>query len=254
MFFSLEAGVIDIYISFVSDIDSSLLAKMLRTLSEGELETFGRYRHQPSRLEFIGGRYLCRNLLAYHLGSLPELIRFQKNGYGKLYLSGENPIHALGTVQFNLSHSGGIVACAVTPNYELGVDVEKVERPIFDIVERFFTPDEQRYVAQFPEAERNRAAYKLWTLKEAYIKAKGQGLAMPLDGVDVFGVKTEMFFVTLEPRSGYFLSIAAERRDPPFRKRFRDINLQRLDDTVIDTNPVRKMTEFSLSDLSAPVL
>jgi 4'-phosphopantetheinyl transferase len=253
MFFSLESGIIDIYISTISDIDSSLLTKMLRTLSEDELETFHRYRHQQSRLEFVGGRYLCRNLLAYHLGSLPELIRFQKNDYGKLYLSAENPIHALGTLQFNLSHSGGIVACAVAPKHELGVDVEKVERPIFDIVERFFTPDEQRYIFQFPEAKRNSAAYKLWTLKEAYIKAKGQGLAMPLDSVDVFRVKTEMFFLSFEPRPGYYLSLAAERRDPPFRKRFQAINLRQLNDAALAANPAQEMAKFPLSELSVPI-
>src|SRR5690606_33310169 len=84
---------------------------------------------------------------------------------------------------FNLSHTDGLIACAVSRGREVGVDVEWLDRRggDIDVADRFFSRYEvQALYAQPPERRRDRF-FRYWTLKESYIKARGMGLALPLD-------------------------------------------------------------------------
>ena len=84
-------------------------------------------------------------------------------------------------LRFNLSHTDGLIACAVTIGREVGVDVEHVGRRLtHDIAGRFFAPREVADLKSLPVAEQPRVFFDYWTLKEAYIKARGFGLALPL--------------------------------------------------------------------------
>jgi 4'-phosphopantetheinyl transferase len=84
-------------------------------------------------------------------------------------------------LQFNLSHTRGFVTCAMA-YHEIGVDVEASDRPTnFGIADRFFAPEEARLVHSAPRKEQPALFFRFWTLKEAFIKATGEGLQRPLD-------------------------------------------------------------------------
>ena len=102
---------------------------------------------------------------------------FEKNSYGRPEINGAWPI------RFNLSHTRGLVACLVVRTVDAGVDVEhrRELRDRLKVAERFFSPIEVRELKQLPVEEQPRRFYELWTLKESYIKARGMGLAIPLD-------------------------------------------------------------------------
>ncbi len=84
-------------------------------------------------------------------------------------------------LRFNISHTDGLIACAVTIGREVGVDVEHVGRRLtHDVAGRFFAPREVADLRALPDDEQQRVFFDYWTLKEAYIKARGFGLALPL--------------------------------------------------------------------------
>ena len=84
---------------------------------------------------------------------------------------------------FNVSHTRGLVALAVTRGHRLGVDVEQIDRRVMEgVAERHFAPAEVRELRGIADADQAAAFFEYWTLKEAYIKARGMGLALPLDG------------------------------------------------------------------------
>ena len=84
-------------------------------------------------------------------------------------------------LRFNISHTDGLIACAVTIGREVGVDVEHIGRHLtHDVAGRFFAPDEVADLRKLPEHDQQRVFFDYWTLKEAYIKARGFGLALPL--------------------------------------------------------------------------
>ncbi|MCA1586150.1 MAG: 4'-phosphopantetheinyl transferase superfamily protein [Acidobacteria bacterium] len=88
----------------------------------------------------------------------------------------------LARLRFNLSHTHGLVACVAAVGCDVGVDVEWMDRALTnDIAERFFSPHEAAELRRLPDAEQSRVFFDYWTLKEAYIKARGLGLAIPLD-------------------------------------------------------------------------
>ncbi|MBZ5607013.1 MAG: 4'-phosphopantetheinyl transferase superfamily protein [Acidobacteriia bacterium] len=90
-------------------------------------------------------------------------------------------------VSFNTSHSGGLAVFAFTPGCELGVDLERI-RPLpdlQDVAQRFFCSEETSDLLALPAGQQERAFFLCWTRKEAYIKATGDGLSVPLDAFRV---------------------------------------------------------------------
>jgi 4'-phosphopantetheinyl transferase len=158
----------------------------MRGLLEGdELRRADRFVSAVDRRQFAVGRGLLRTILGRYLDRDPASIRFVTNPHGKPELdpaSGVDP-----TLRFNLAHSGSLVLYALTRGRDLGVDVEKV-RPDFGgeaLAGRFFAPGEVAALKALPESDRTLAFFHGWTRKEAYIKAKGKGLALPLDEFEV---------------------------------------------------------------------
>jgi 4'-phosphopantetheinyl transferase len=150
--------------------------RWLAMLSDDEAVRLDRYRQPRDRLHFLLARVLTRSVLAGYLGTSPHELRFHASVQGKPVLSH----HAL---RFNLSHSQGAVVCAVSASHEVGVDVEDAgrDRQLLDLAERYFAPDETEHLRRLDDADRPAAFFAIWTLKEAFVKALGQGLAFPLD-------------------------------------------------------------------------
>jgi 4'-phosphopantetheinyl transferase len=154
------------------------------TLSSDEHKRAQRFYFDRDRERFIVGRGLLRVVLGRYLGRSPEKIRFSYNRYGKPALAERSAAPA---VAFNLSHAGSLVFCAFTRNRAVGVDIEPLRRfaNAAQLVERFFSDREKRVFRSLPESRKAEAFFTCWTRKEAYIKALGKGLSMPLNQFSV---------------------------------------------------------------------
>ncbi|MBO0766892.1 MAG: 4'-phosphopantetheinyl transferase superfamily protein [Hyphomicrobiaceae bacterium] len=151
-------------------------------LSGDERERIARLHFQRDRRRSLISRGLLRTLLGRYLDMPPEALAFGYSPYGKPALAvPDTPL------RFNVSHSGELLLIAVTLERALGVDVEEIRRDmeVLEIAARFFSPSERDRLASVPEVLRHDAFFDCWTRKEAYIKAKGDGLSLPLDQFDV---------------------------------------------------------------------
>jgi 4'-phosphopantetheinyl transferase len=146
-------------------------------LSPDETERAGRFRFEKHRRLFVLGRAILRGLAASYLRIAPAEASFTYGPKGKPALSGSHC-----DLKFNVSNSGELAAYAFTLGCEIGVDVEYRRRmvEIEGLAQRFFAPDEVTELTSLPEGERQEGFFNCWTRKEAYIKAIGDGLSVPL--------------------------------------------------------------------------
>ena len=186
------------------DMPASRVQDQQNTLSADELCRAERFRFKKDRQRYIVAHGLLRTILSHYLGIEPSLLRFSYSDYGKPSMV---PMPAQNVLQFNLSHSDGLALYAVARGREIGIDLERVH-PIDDaesIAERFFSPQEKAVFRTLRPSQKQEAFYTCWTCKEAYIKARGEGLSMPLD----------QFGVSLDPgKPAELLSIPGDQREP----------------------------------------
>jgi 4'-phosphopantetheinyl transferase len=166
------------------EASENTFARAFSWLSPDEVERADRFRFEKHRSAFVLGRAVLRALLASYLRIAPEEASFTYGPKGKPALAGA-------ALHFNVSNSGDLAAYAFTLDCEIGVDVEHRRRllEIDGIARRFFAPDEVTELMALSEVERPDGFFNCWTRKEAYIKAVGDGLSVPLDS----------FQVTLQP-------------------------------------------------------
>jgi 4'-phosphopantetheinyl transferase len=151
-------------------------------LSPDEQARARRFRFEREQRRFIVGRGLLRVILSRYLNFPPEKLQFKYGEYGKPAL--ETGAH---TLCFNLAHSGELALYALTANLEIGIDLEQIH-PIPDVqqlAEQFFSPMERAELAALPPDRKLDAFFSGWTRKEAYLKARGDGLIYPLDQFSV---------------------------------------------------------------------
>lgn len=151
-------------------------------LSEDERARAGRFAFEVHRQRFAAARGSLRRVLSRYLGMAPQDIAFGYGPRGKPYLAHDR---ATPPLRFNVSHSAERALFAVALGRELGVDLERVSETtsVLELAERFFAPQEWRFLRGLPPAARREAFFRLWTLKEAYLKASGVGLYEPLDSI-----------------------------------------------------------------------
>ena len=149
-------------------------------LEPEERDRAARFRFDYLRQAFILARGGLRVLLGCYLGVLPAAVRFTYGSKGK-------PALSRGSLEFNVSHSGGLAVFAFTLGCEIGVDVEQLRSlpEMSEIASKFFCVEETAELMALPAGERERAFFLCWTRKEAYIKATGYGLSAPLDSFRV---------------------------------------------------------------------
>ena len=202
-------------------------ADLSRHLSQEERDRAARFRHVGARAEFIVARALLRLLLGECLGMEPRCVPFSQTSRGKPRLadSVKTPLC------FNVSHSHGMALFALTGRCEDGVDVERV-RPFSDemgLADRFFTPTESAALRALDSPRRLETFFRLWTRKEAYLKAHGLGLSFGLERVEVSHAADDPARVvhidgdheaaaawslrTLAPASGYVGALALQAHD-----------------------------------------
>ncbi|HEY6205550.1 MAG TPA: 4'-phosphopantetheinyl transferase superfamily protein [Chthoniobacterales bacterium] len=177
---SVTAGELHIWRAFLNDAKSRL-KELSRFLSYDERERAGRFRFARDREHFIVSRAILRILLHRYVGTPAGDIQFGYGANGKPYFADET--HRW--LRFNLSHSHGVALYAISAEREIGIDVEYVGgMPDVD-VENIFSASEIAALKALPESVRPRAFFACWTRKEAYIKARGGGLSIPLKSFSV---------------------------------------------------------------------
>jgi 4'-phosphopantetheinyl transferase len=160
-----------------------------RLLSEDERARSHRFRSERRRCEYLTTRVLIRTALSHYHPLAPEAWRFRTNFYGK-----PEPDIECG-LRFNLSNSHRLVACLISKGIEVGIDVEPYEHAeeIADLAPDVFSELERGQLASLTDPERLDMALSLWTLKEAYVKAEGTGLNLPMNKITfMFGGEDEI--------------------------------------------------------------
>jgi len=152
-------------------------------LSVEEAAHVSRFHRQEDRRRAIVSRGVLRILLAHELNDEPDRIKLFYGAQGKPELDAR----AARGLQFNVSHSHEEILIALASERAVGVDIEHIRPAIHDleISQQNFTATESRALLAFPPAERSAGFFAYWTCKEAFIKAKGGGLSLPLDEFEV---------------------------------------------------------------------
>jgi 4'-phosphopantetheinyl transferase len=180
---------------------------------------------ETDRDHFVIARGVLRVLLGRYLNREPSALRFSYGSHGKPALADKPGREAL---RFNVSHSHGLALVAVTLGREIGVDLEwiRADLDLEGIAKRFFSPGEVAMLRALAPNVQTEAFFACWTRKEAYIKARGEGLSLPLDQFDVSLVPGEpavrltirgapseasrWSLRELAPEAGYAAAVAAE--------------------------------------------
>jgi 4'-phosphopantetheinyl transferase len=160
------------------DFSPDLLHRIEHTLSTNEKERAQRFLVPYARERFIAGRGILRDLLGTYLKLDPGQIDFEYGADGKPSLS---PAHN-SRISFSVSHSQNMGLFALAAGSEVGVDIEQI-KPDFkgmEIAAHFFSEQEVAGLAELPPEAAMKGFFSCWTKKEAYVKAHGHGLSMPL--------------------------------------------------------------------------
>lgn len=176
---TIQAVEVGLWLAQMFDVDEPTLDLYRAWLTPEERQRLSSFLNERRTREFIVGRGLLRRALAPVINREPHLIVFAASEQGKLVLDAP-PEQA---VQFNVTHTADLVACATCRTHPVGIDVEKINArvQVMDIAQRFFSADECAHMLQLDDLERRRFFFTVWTLKEALAKAHGFGLAAPLE-------------------------------------------------------------------------
>ena len=165
------------------DQPPSQLHNFFHKLAADEQARAARFYFARDREHFIVARGVLRAILGCYLNCTPESLSFRYGSHGKPALAGETGE----TIRFNVSHSHGIGLYAVTRGWEVGIDLERIrfDLPVAEITERFFSKSEVAMFRSLPTEAQHQAFFRWWARKEAYIKALGEGLSLPLNQFDL---------------------------------------------------------------------
>jgi 4'-phosphopantetheinyl transferase len=175
------AGTVHVWYARTESLSAGELTSLEEILSSDERARRKRFAHDRDRRDYTAAHALVRRALSHYADVAPGQWRFETGRFGRPAIStkqaGDPPLN------FNLSHTHGLVACAIGRGTRLGIDIERCDRVTegVGIAARLFTPAEVWLLANTPRDEVEMRFVELWTLKESYIKAIGVGLSLPLN-------------------------------------------------------------------------
>ena len=178
------------------------LAEYEALLSQAEAGRLSRRRSTKGRMEYLVAHGRMREILALYTSSPPQGLTYKVGLNGKPALPGDGPF-------FNLSHAGAHAALAVCASHEVGIDIEAPRTIEPGVARRFFSPSEVAALDEMPEEAWQHGFFRVWTGKEAVIKATGDGLALELASFDVLPALEQCCVTvtsTLPPRTPVQLS------------------------------------------------
>jgi 4'-phosphopantetheinyl transferase len=162
----------------LQDVPEALWPSLGALLDEAEQARAKRFAFDRHRRQYIAAHALKRLMLSSLHSTPASAWRFQTALGGKPTVSGTAGPH------FNLSHCEGLAACAVSSDLEIGIDIEELTREApREVIGQCFTLEEQHWLASRPVSEQAEGFFRLWTLKEALVKATGGGLAQSLQDI-----------------------------------------------------------------------
>jgi len=215
----LPADEVHLWYLFTDEVtEGSLLAAYATWLTDEERARHDRYLFEHSRHEYLLTRALVRSTLSRYAPVAPAAWRFRANDYGRPEIDDPRYRH----LRFNLSNTRGLVACVVAVEREVGVDVEDTTRTgeTVSIADGFFSRAEVEALRACPPEGRRSRFFDYWTLKEAYIKARGMGLSLPLDQFSFLldpGAPIRIAFgpqITDDPATWQFAQLVLPPRPP----------------------------------------
>ena len=209
-------------------LEAAHLRRLEQNLSADERERASRFRFARDRDRFVGARGLLREILALYLNVTPGRLSFGYSAHGKPFLAGEER----STLRFNVTHSFDAMLLAIAHRREVGVDIEGVRNDgvaVEEIYETVLSEPEKQALARLGGEDKHTTFLRFWTLKEAYIKADGRGVSLPLERIDVSAPEGRVAVLdqasgewrtcprwelrTLAPVPGYVAALAAENQD-----------------------------------------
>ena len=170
---------VDLWLLPVDELTNILREEYDSILSSKERDFSKQIIIQDEKDLYVSARALLRTLL-YRYTNLPTLEwHFEKNSFGRPYITHPQQHR---NIRFNISHTSGLVACSISTSHEVGVDIESIlqNRNFHKISRDFFSEQEANSLNSIPPHEVKHLFYTYWTLKEAYLKARGIGLSLPL--------------------------------------------------------------------------
>lgn len=168
-----------IYAVKVLDISEEKLDKLCLLIDSEKRCKIEKFINEEDKIRTLIGNMLISTIVVEELSIRNKHISFEKNQYGKPYLKGYPKFN------FNISHSGDFVVCAIDDK-PIGIDIEEVKYIEYeDIAKRFFTVSEFNYIVKQDLDIQLSKFYEIWTLKESYIKCCGQGLSIPLKSFSI---------------------------------------------------------------------
>ena len=165
--------MVKLYVADISSLPDPLsVPEELKKLPVERQQKIHKMKQENSRKQSMGVGLLLQKVLAlYHMQDSQVFV----GEHGKPMVDG---------LEFSLSHSGNLVICAVSDK-PVGCDVEKIRKAPKGVAERYYSDTERAYLSRFLEDEYDREFFRLWTLKESYVKMTGEGLRVPFDAYEV---------------------------------------------------------------------
>lgn len=170
--------MIDIYLLDVNiSIDFTLYNKLINSISKEKRKRINKYKHNKDKLKSLLADILLRTQLCKNNNCKFKDLEFEHNAYGKPKLIGDSNIY------FNISHSGDYVVVGISDR-EIGIDIERIngkETKLLDLAKLAYSKEEYNWILKNKYTLIKKNFYKIWTLKESYVKFIGKGLSIPLD-------------------------------------------------------------------------
>lgn len=222
---------IDLWLTYYDEIVDERRAEYRALLPVEERSKEFRFHFADDRNRYLVTRAMVRTVLSRYFSVHPAAWRFATNVHGRPEIANFSRREC--GLRFNISHTRGLIAVGVTWNRELGIDVENVlgREVSMDIAQRYFAAPEVVELARAPPAQRQDRFFEYWTFKESYIKARGMGLAIPLEKFSFhypheravqMAIDSELadepdrwMFWQYRPTAKHLLAVCAERRAPP---------------------------------------
>lgn len=206
-------------------MDAAMWTRLRSWLQPEETTRAGNYKDMEARAAFLIGRGMARTMLSEVTGVAPGDWRFSEGPHGRPEVASPDTPY-----RFNLAHSHGMIACAIAKGRDIGVDVEFLDRPdsSHDVATRVCSPEELEDVDSAPDAGRKERFLVYWTLKEAYLKARGLGISVHLGDVaftvntgepiftprgSLADADTRWLFRLAQPGPRHLIAVATDTRD-----------------------------------------